>query len=415
MLCCFSVRQASAQSCGDGDINCTYNIWYDSQSAMIKGWVATQYDGFDDWDIYDGADAQAAFLNPDGTLADSDEDNEYDESDYAEADVSADSDGYGVYNLYAYSWVFVYYGEMTDCLDFGYDWLDCYDYLWGDIGEWVLVGAGEPVQPSLDIEPSVEITSADISQDQVVVQLSGVLPDTGALDLRITNTNGQNPVSVIIGGDVVGPGTYTYSFGQETMPLGQYSNISATWTPDNATAHTDYQYDIKVLGVYRQTQYNTPGESDCSGNPSPVTIWNANCTGFDGAIVGGFDFRVTNPQGGTGSGHSIYFGDVQQEQSCSKGSGDLRGCSKIKGSLGSLSDSTIAVCPRDTNSTSDMYVSGRQVYIKGQGMKTVTDACPACCSDPVQADNHAHFDNYTTDTSCSGIPSLPNAWSVIVY
>jgi hypothetical protein len=148
-------------------------------------------------------------------------------------------------------------------------------------------------------------------------------------------------------------------------------------------------------------------------------MWSSSGSGFNGAVLSGFDFRVTNPSGGTGSGQSIYFGGVQQEQRYSSGSGDLRRCATITGSIGSLGDSTIAVCHGKVNGVlvndPDLYVSGRNVYIRGEGVKTATDACVACCSDPVVTGSHSHFDNYTTNGACQGIGSLPSAMSVILY
>jgi len=43
------------------------------------------------------------------------------------------------------------------------------------------------------------------------------------------------------------------------------------------------------------------------------------------------------------------------------------------------------------------------------GVKTVTDRCGHGCEDIT------HLDNYTTDTNCSGILSLPNALTIRLY
>ena len=124
-------------------------------------------------------------------------------------------------------------------------------------------------------------------------------------------------------------------------------------------------------------------------------------------MLSGFIFRVSDPKTGTGSGHSINYGDVQPEVYCIKGTPNnpFRKNATIKGTLGPLSDSTLAACP--TNS--DLYVAGAQVFLRGIGVKTVTDRCPACCNDTT------HLDNYTTNIACSGIGGLPNALTIRLY
>ena len=169
-------------------------------------------------------------------------------------------------------------------------------------------------------------------------------------------------------------------------------------------------YHIKVLGIFTQTQYNSPNEISCktiSGASTEITYWAVpNCVGTNDFVNTLFDNKVTNRDyGEVGSGHSIKYGDVVQEFYCSVGSGDLRQNATITGTLGSLSDSTVAACPSNT----DLYVSGRKVFLRGLGVKTVTDACPACCND------WDHLDNYTSSTACSGIGNLANALTVILY
>ncbi len=122
-------------------------------------------------------------------------------------------------------------------------------------------------------------------------------------------------------------------------------------------------------------------------------------------VLSGFDFRVTDPSTGTGSGHSNSYGDVSEEFLCSTGSGDLRSPYTIKGSLGAVGPTTVAACMKN----SDLYVANRRLYIVGEGVKTVTDACTSCCNDVT------HLDNYSTSTQCSGLRSLPNALTVILY
>jgi hypothetical protein len=118
-------------------------------------------------------------------------------------------------------------------------------------------------------------------------------------------------------------------------------------------------------------------------------------------MLSGFVSEVNDPNYGTGSGHSINYGDIVPEAYCSHGiMTAFRGSATITGTLGPLSNSTVAACAQ-----SELYQSGTRVFIVGEGVKTVTDMCPACCKDT----GSAHLDNYTTSTACSGIGSLPTA------
>jgi hypothetical protein len=117
--------------------------------------------------------------------------------------------------------------------------------------------------------------------------------------------------------------------------------------------------------------------------------------------------RMSNPNWGTGSGHSISYGDVQVEAYCPLiPPWTYRKNASISGALGSLSNSTVAVCPQNV----ELYVPGRQLLIVGIGVKTITDRCPKCC----QGDGK-HLDNYTTDRACNGVGSLPSATTIILY
>lgn len=248
------------------------------------------------------------------------------------------------------------------------------------------------------------ISLADITQNKITVVLSSTAGSTGSLRLEVKGPSAVQTINTGI--SALGSGTYNYDFGLSTIPIGEYTTVTATWTVGGSGITANASDHFKILGTYAQTQYNTPAESSCVGAPLEITTWNPNpsCVGAHAYVKSDFDFRVTNPAGGTGSGHSINLGDVYQEQLCSRGSGDLRPHVTISGSLGGLSNSTVAVCQTDP-----IYQAGLRLYIVNEGIKTVTDGCVACCRD------HAHLDNYTTDPACNGVSSLPNALTIQLY
>jgi len=251
---------------------------------------------------------------------------------------------------------------------------------------------------------NVQITTADITQNKITVVLQSSVGATGTLAVQVTGPSASQTINT--GTSARGSGTYNFDFGLSSIPNGEYTTVKATWNLGANTLSTTASDHFKVLGVYRQTVYNTPAESSCSGALKTITAWNPNptCVGTDANVKSDFDFRVTDPTTGTGSGHSDNLGDVFQEQLCSVGSGDLRPHVTITGSLGTLNNSTVAVCKTDP-----LYVSGLRLLIVGEGIKTVTDACKACCND------HTHLDNYSTNTACNGVASNPNALTIQLY
>src|SRR5581483_7177316 len=250
---------------------------------------------------------------------------------------------------------------------------------------------------------SVSIQSADITQDNVTIQLSGPTL-AGQLTVSATGSGGGAPIDPIFNGNA-SAGTYSYSFGLANIPIGEYQQITAQWAVGNGRLTATFPFHFKVLGTYRQTRYNTPAESSCTGDPQGVTVYNDSCGIIGGTMTSGSVSRVAAPGSGTGSGHSNDYGDVKEEFYCATGPTAFRGFQTITGSLGTLNDSTVAAC----QSNPDLYVTGARVFIQGEGVKTVTDACPACCSDGT------HLDNYSTSTQCSGLASLPNALTIRLY
>ena len=271
-----------------------------------------------------------------------------------------------------------------------------------------------PVAPFDDpgegqVTPTVSITGANVTTDSITVKLNGDSSSNGSL---IIESDGPNVVNVVQNGGSYTSGQYTFNFHQDTLGgfPGDYTTIKATWNVSGQDYTATYNYHFRVLGNFEQTQYNTPSEATCSGGPQAITVWDNSCHGTDTTVRSGFEFRVTNPSGGTGSGYSINFGGVQVETQCSVGSGDLRGNQSIQGHLngvaGPLNDSTVAVC----RTNSDINQSGTQLYIRNEGVKSVTDSCGICC-----ANGGAHLDNYTTNNSCSGITSLPTALTIRLF
>jgi hypothetical protein len=258
-------------------------------------------------------------------------------------------------------------------------------------------GAGAP-------RCAVAILSASIPEDRITVELApqGV---SGTLTVELV----QGGTTHTVFSDTRGGGVHNISFNIPNLPTGEFSQVRATWQAGGQNPSAIYNYHIKVLGMYRHTQYNSPHENNCSGDPSPVTIYainNNSCVQTPNATMrGGFIDRVLNPTYGTGSGHSINYGDVGKEFFCSpRPYPTARRDIVISGSMGTLSNSTVAVHP-----DSGAHEPNAQLYIHGVGVKSVTDTCGVCGA--------ARIDHYTTNMACIGIGDLlpERAMTIRIY
>lgn len=253
-----------------------------------------------------------------------------------------------------------------------------------------------PGQDTLQVfEPSVDITSANLPNNSIQIQL---LPTSysGTLTVSLIGGSGNHQVySTTVSG-----GSHSISFGTlSSIPQDQYTQIQASWAVTTSPSDS-YNYGFRALGTYRHSQYNSPSESACSAGTSSYNITNNQCSYSSGTLRTSFRNAVNL----NGSGHSISYNDVAKEALClnpqySPPAGAIdntfRENHTIVGTYGSVGNTTVAVNP------SHPYIGANDsVYIDTVGTKSVTDECPGCVT--------AQLDNYTTTTACSGINDLGN-------
>src|SRR6266568_2621674 len=171
--------------------------------------------------------------------------------------------------------------------------------------------------------------------------------------------------------------------------------------PPEAQGTLDYH--IRVLGVYRHSQYNIPEEAQCAGPDVAAYVTDPLCAFTPTTLRDQFVSQVNL----NGSGRSINHGNVAREFFCLSQPGapaDAQGRSfrsgvTFSGTCGGLSDSTVAVLP-----THPYLSCGDRVYIHTVGTKDITDLCPGCAQ--------AQLDNFTTDGSCSSVTDLGNFMTI---
>ncbi len=241
---------------------------------------------------------------------------------------------------------------------------------------------------------SVQVTSVNLSSDQVSVTLSG---PSGASGQLVVTWNGPSG-NANIASATEGPGTYTFNPNLNNLVSGQYTGVTGQWTVNGTPATGSYTTSFYVLGSYTQSQYNTPAESQCTGGTGPgfVTRGPSACSWTGANMISSFISQAWL----NGSGASNSYGLLQEYTTCSAPSGGssnyFQEVSTISPvcSAGSLGSTTVA-WPKSKNSNLQCM---DQVLIVGLGtgagtVKTVTDNCPGCVS--------AQLDNYSTSNACS--------------
>ena len=262
--------------------------------------------------------------------------------------------------------------------------------------EWTW-GTGPDQNFTLQVATStvtVTITTADIRSDDIEVVLT---PTNASGTLRLTVVSDTNGEIQLFNGPETG-GSHTFRFNPQNLPVGHYDAVRATWTVNGTASQASKDIAFFVLGRYRHSQYNTPLESTCVGDPAPAYITDDNCNASSTTLISGFITQVNL----NGSGRSTLFGDVVREAFCHVRGGNHRSfrqtiirptCEGLP-----LDDNTVARNP------DHQYLDcGDQILIVGLGngtgtIKTVTDECPVC--------PESQLDNYTTDPACSKIRDL---------
>ena len=241
-------------------------------------------------------------------------------------------------------------------------------------------------------EPTVEILAADVVSDRVVVRLEPI-GVTGTLEVTLVG----DTTHVITTRTATG-GTYPLSFGISSVPVGTYTDVRATWTMPGYTAGHTRTHRFQVLGNYRHSQYNTPSESMCSGEPRSSYVTNSQCVFTRTSMKSDF-VRMVNLNG---SGTSLHHGTVGREFWCLSRPHVPDDADKLSFRL---DRGTLGACGEDTGNNTvavdelhQELSCGDRVYIVGVGVKTVTDYCPGCAPN--------QLDNYTTSRACSDVLDL---------
>jgi hypothetical protein len=255
---------------------------------------------------------------------------------------------------------------------------------------------------------AVQISTANISQDQVTVVLSGPSGVTGNLTVTL---NGASTVT-LGQANGVGSGTYNYSFNRPSLSSGEYTSVSASWTA-GASANASVNVAFNVLGMTRFSTYNALYESTCPSGAAQtayIITGSAGCSNYTTTLNPTFMSQVViNGTGVSNSNGILQTWNVNPHR-CALPNGASSGntfyqVTSITGSCGTtlVGGTSVATNPNPTADTT--WECGDQVLLvngsdQNNSTKTVQDYCPAC-STPGQ------IDSFSSSQACS-VSQLPD-------
>lgn len=243
----------------------------------------------------------------------------------------------------------------------------------------------------------VQITTVNLTSDQVSITLNGPSGTTGTLQVVWNGPSGNSDIA----NTNEGLGSFTFNPPLSNLVTGQYTGVIASWNGVSDVYNTSFY----ALGNWRHSQYNTPNEAGCVQAGAGAYLVNSTTCAYQSGTLKS-DFISQSWLNGSGITIGAYYGYSTEQNAAycvahnylpSDANGKsfafvpqfTPGC----GSGYSLNNSTVAY------NTSDANVGcGDQVLIVGLNggagtVKTVTDYCPACSA--------SQLDNYTTQAACA--------------
>jgi len=283
---------------------------------------------------------------------------------------------------------------------------------WGGQGFMPAPGASATANATVQIRGAgaprcaVAILSASIPEDRITVELApqGV---SGTLTVELV----QGGTTHTVFSDTRGGGVHNISFNIPNLPTGEFSQVRATWRAGGQNPSAIFNYHIKVLGDYEQTQYNTPNETACSGVSHEFTYitertcWAINCTSAGvGTSTGKSDWLAETSENGTGLHSTLEY--IWTEGQCPSRAPYRRvpgPCPACGGEL--IAHQHVARKPGHPDLS-----CGDTVYIHGVGVRTVKDSGSSGLGFPMNRLGH-----YIGVTGCNEASSYGTRKTIKLY
>lgn len=276
---------------------------------------------------------------------------------------------------------------------------------------------------------AVHVNAVDMAKGYVDVDFNGSLNDVaGTVTLEFVSTTGTKFVQT--GDTYLQPGSHQHvTINRPAMPQGTYNKVNVLWKTlayrrdGTVVEHTVQDVftppsAIKVLGLTRYSQYNTPAESQCTSATEEQWVVDSltSCNFTSVQLKSDFVSQVK----ANGTGVSAAYGVVKSgaatslKKSCA---GKFPDGANIGNSVVQV-PSVTGACNKTlvANSSIAMYsdaawkCNNKYMLVKpsnvNQGARTNADKCPGC--------SDGHIDNYSEAQACSAhdVGDLGNFWTV---
>ncbi|MCP3891422.1 MAG: PKD domain-containing protein, partial [Desulfobulbaceae bacterium] len=160
------------------------------------------------------------------------------------------------------------------------------------------------------------VSSASIPGNAIGISLEPLgLGLEGTLEVNLIGTAGTDNYQVK--SLTKSSGIHAETFGDiNNLPDGEYTKVNVKWSVSGAESTGEFDYHFRILGVYRHSQYNTPSESDCTGNDIQSYITSNNSSNVTQCFAQNqYDDTTLRSQfvsqvNLNGSGNAINYGDV---------------------------------------------------------------------------------------------------------
>jgi hypothetical protein len=300
-------------------------------------------------------------------------------------------------------------------------------------GNFYSVPTGCPVTSTTSADSAsgacVSIAGADLTSNNVAVTLSAPQGTTGKLTITANGAVGTYSIDVAKG-NAIGPSSPNVALDRLQIPPDVYSSITAAWavspSPVSNTFTLPDQWN--VYGIVRHSQYNTPLESQCTGDEITAFVVNSSCTFTQTALKSDF-VSQTNING---TGTSVSYGLLKPARITI----EPTLCKNVKKPVGATGGITFYEVPTVTGSCNTTMVPGSSVatfpnpataggndaqcgdsilLVKRpdvvEAIKSVDDYCPACSGD--FRGTNGHIDNYVASQACKAhaVRDLGNFWT----
>jgi len=267
----------------------------------------------------------------------------------------------------------------------------------------------------------VDVDSADLGENKILVTITGPAKATGSLSLAIKGAK-STFTAKYNNGTAVGPGSYNVTLLRPQMAQDRYSTIEATWKASAPPVTSTFTIDPawNVRGIVQNTLYIKVYEAACKGTPTPGywTFDPTKCVFTATNFKPMFASQTHLNGSGLTAGGMLVHANVGNK--CSKrypvganSNNTFYTISSVTGSCGNvMADTNVAAYPNPasggTYSCDDqlLYVA-TSTNTNAGSLRNVEDYCPACKTHVSGTSDHV--DNYYDRNSCTG-NSLPNYW-----